>query len=101
MKNLAKINSHNSGSNTYQMAVNQFTIYTEDEFAERFLGKQIEHSATQREAVESPSVEAVIIDWAEKGAVGPVRNQGTCGSGVLYGTLGVVEGLGKVVTGTF
>jgi C1A family cysteine protease len=42
----------------------------------------------------------VIIDWTEKGAVGPVRNQGTCGSGVLYATLESVEGLSKVTTGT-
>lgn len=46
-------------------------------------------------------MEAVIIDWTEKGAVGPVRNQGVCGSGALFGTLGAVEGLSKAATGEF
>jgi cathepsin L len=45
------------------------------------------------------NVEAVVIDWVEKGAVSPVKNQGICGSGVLYATLGGVEGLSKVSTG--
>jgi hypothetical protein len=42
----------------------------------------------------------VIIDWNEKGAVGPVRNQGAAGSVSEIVALEVVEGLSKVVTGT-
>ena len=42
----------------------------------------------------------MIIDWSAKGAVGPVRNQGQCGSWALYATLGTIEGLTKVTTGT-
>ena len=33
---------------------------------------------------------AVIVDWTSKGAVGPVRNQGTCGGDTLHSTLGGV-----------
>jgi C1A family cysteine protease len=46
-------------------------------------------------------VEKVIIDWDEKGAVGPVVNQGSCGSSALFATLGAVEGLGAVSTQKF
>jgi C1A family cysteine protease len=35
-------------------------------------------------------VEKVIIDWDEKGAVGPVVDQGSCGSSALFATLGAV-----------
>lgn len=49
--------------------------------------------------IEKDNVKAVIVDWVEKGAVTPVKNQGTCGSAVLFATLGGVEGLGKVSTG--
>ena len=33
--------------------------------------------------------------------MGPVRNQGTSGSSILFSELGAVEGLGKIKTGTF
>jgi C1A family cysteine protease len=40
------------------------------------------------------------VDWVEKGAVTPIKNQGMCGGAVLFATLGGVEGLSKVATGT-
>lgn len=41
-KNVAKIKAHNSDpSSSYKMGINQFSIYTEMEFRERFLGLKI------------------------------------------------------------
>ena len=37
--NVARIKIHNEDPlSTYKMGINQFTIYTEEEFKERFLG---------------------------------------------------------------
>ena len=88
-KNIKKIQSNNNNPlNTYKMGVNQFTAYTEKEFSERFFNHwyQIVSSVEQIES----NLNAVIVDWTTKGLVGPLRNQGLCGSGVLYSFLGGV-----------
>ena len=96
--NLAKIAEHNAKSDqTYKMGANQFTALSEEEFKHRFLNLDLAQGAVDVE--DSGEVKAVIVDWVQKGAVGPVKNQGSCGSGVLYSTLGGVEGLSKVATG--
>ena len=60
------------------MAVNQFTIYTQDQFKEIYLG---EFSAGQSNNVAVDDAPLNIeIDWTTKGAVSPVKNQGSCGS---------------------
>ncbi len=41
-----------------------------------------------KSGINQEEVKAVIIDWVAKGAVGPVKNQGVCGSAVLYSTIG-------------
>lgn len=70
------------------MGVNQFTAYTEQEFIERFLNNRYDMVDTTQQV--DSNLKAVIVDWTAKGAVGPVRNQGMCGGGVLYSTLGGV-----------
>ena len=74
------------------MGINQFTIFTEKEYIERFLSHNI-MELTQPAPVKAKipiKTAGMVIDWTTSGAVGPVRNQGTCGSGILYGTLGAV-----------
>lgn len=80
------------------MGENQFTAFSEEEFKQRFLNLDLAH--TSGSAKDSGEVKAVIIDWVKEGAVTPVKNQGSCGTAVLYSTLGGVEGLSKVSTGT-
>jgi len=49
----------------------------------------------------SDKVDDDYVDWTERGAVGPVKTQGECGSGTVYATVGGVEGLSAIVTGSF
>lgn len=97
--NLKRIAEHNAKSGeTYKMGVNQFTAFSEEEFRHRFLNLDIPQGSVEVE--DSTKVMGATVDWVKEGAVGPVKNQGNCGNAVLYSTLGGVEGLSKVATGT-
>ena len=88
-RNLDAIHQHNSNpANTYKMGVNQFTIYTQEEFTQRFLS----HVQTPTKDIQNKDdkLTGVIVDWVDQGAVAPVKNQGICGGGALYATLGGV-----------
>jgi len=57
------------------MGINQFSIYTDLEFQEKILGTQIgQNIVSSNVDINDQTIKSVIIDWNDKGAVGPVRN---------------------------
>jgi hypothetical protein len=101
--NFARIRAHNADpSQTYTMGVNQFTIYTTQEFQERFLNSKLGAFADTVAIADgqAEAVGAVLVDWEAAGAVGPVNNQGSMSSPALFATLEVVASLSKLATGT-
>ncbi|KAH9712070.1 putative cysteine protease RD21B [Citrus sinensis] len=105
--NLRFIDEHNSLNRTYKVGLNKFADLTNEEYRAMYLGTRSDAKrrlmkskvASQRYACKAGDELPESVDWREKGAVNPVKDQGSCGSCWAFSTVAAVEGINKIVTG--
>lgn len=102
-KNLLKVKAHNAeydkGYHTWFAAMNEMADLTDEEFRTRRSTKQ--HHPSQHPILDlsqgDPNPSSV--DWREKGAVTPVKNQGGCGSCWAFSATETLESHYQIATG--
>lgn len=104
--NLKFIDEHNSVDNrTYKVGLNRFADLTNEEYRNMYLGAKMDRNRrlskpkSERYAFQDGEKLPESVDWREKGAVGPVKDQGSCGSCWAFSTIAAVEGINQIVTG--
>lgn len=105
--NLRRARRHQRLDPSAVHGVTKFSDLTPDEFRDRFLGlrksrrsflKGLSGSAHDAPALPTDGLPTE-FDWREHGAVGPVKDQGSCGSCWSFSTSGALEGAHYLATG--
>jgi len=101
-KNYIDILRHNNNTNSFYLGIGPFADLTVEEYSERFLKNKLQvgfnkcvlfkYSGDLTEVPEE-------VDWRNKNAVTPVKNQGLCGSCWAFSNTGAMEGLKSINTG--
>ncbi|CAN6177026.1 unnamed protein product [Urochloa humidicola] len=105
--NLRYIDAHNAeadaGLHTFRLGLTPFTDLTLDEFIARALGflrnATSFHVASTRYLPRAGDDLPDAVDWRERGAVTPVKNQLRCGGCWAFSAVAAMEGVNKIATG--
>jgi len=88
---------------TYTVGITKFFDMSPAEFKAMYLTLKVSELEALKE-ISSPFLAELVSgpeshDWRSKGAVGPVKDQGSCGSCWAFSTVGNLEGLWQMKTG--
>ncbi|XP_020578327.1 oryzain alpha chain-like [Phalaenopsis equestris] len=104
--NLRYIDEHNAaadaGVHSFRLGLNRFADLTNEEYRASHLGirKPLRHrNPSDRYRLAAGEALPDSVDWTKKGAVVPVKDQGTCGSCWAFSSIAAVEGINQIVTG--
>jgi cathepsin L len=88
--------SNADSSNTYKLAHNMYSTWTDKELDGIRGYKRTNRTVTE---YENGTPNADSVDWVTAGCVTPVKDQGSCGSCWSFSTTGSMEGAHCVATG--
>ncbi|XP_008225270.1 PREDICTED: zingipain-2-like [Prunus mume] len=105
-KNLQFVEKFNSeGNKTYKLGLNEHSDLSDEEFLRQRTGYKRATESTSSANISfrykdlSPTDVPPSIDWREKGAVTPIKNQLRCGCCWAFSAVAAVEGINQIQTG--